>query len=274
MSRPPEPPPIKKVSQSEYIDLRSGELCEYKQSADRSENADSLRKTFRKVRDLINANCADPDRLHWVTLTYKDNMTDSKQLYSDFDAFRKRLGRYCKKRGLTPPEYISIAEPQSRGAWHLHLILIWSDKRPYISNNNDFAPMWGHGYTKIQACPDADNLGAYLSAYLGDIPLSEYTGDTTKANIKTVGGKRYVKGGRLSLYPIGMNVVRHSKGVKKPTSEIVPTERIEKEKAGSGTLTYKSVFTVSDAENEEKKTYIAKSYYNSKRTKSQPKPKK
>lgn len=268
MSSMPSQPPTIKLSKSEYINTLTGEICEYSQSADRSENTDSLRKTFRKIRDIVNANCISPQCLHWVTLTYADNITDTKTVYRDFDNFRKRFYRYCDKIGRNRPEYISVLEPQARGVWHIHLILIWDNKRPFIDNNGTFAPMWGHGFTKIQACPNSDNLGAYLSAYLGDIPVSEYSGDITKAPIKTVKGKKYIKGGRLSLYPVGTNIYRHSRGIKKPVSEVVPVADIHKEKVSSGARTYKAVYAVTD-EKTDKKTYISKEYYNIKRKKSQ-----
>lgn len=194
MSDKPTPPPIKKVSRSEYINLSTGELLPFSASADRSENKDSLRKTFKKVRDLINANCTAPERLHWITLTYAENMTDSKRLYTDFKNFMKRLKYYAKNTlGRSAPEYIAVAEPQSRGAWHMHLILIWDSKCPYIANNSVFAPMWSHGFTKIKSVPkNCDNLGAYLSAYLGDIPLSELPDKSgiSPDNIKTVGKRK------------------------------------------------------------------------------------
>lgn len=276
MSSMPSQPPVKKLSQKEYLNCITGEICEYSQSADRSENVDSLRKTFKHIRDVINTNCVSPQCLHWITLTYAENMTDTKTVYKDFDKFWKRFKYFCGKNGYTVPEYISVLEPQARGAWHIHLILIWDKKRPYIANNSTFQPLWGHGFTKIQACPNSDNLGAYLSAYLGDIPVSEYSGDITKAPIKTVKGKKYIKGGRLSLYPVGTNIYRHSRGIKKPVSEVVPVADIQKEKASSGKLTFSRSLLLSSADSsvsggsgKSPDLYIRHSYYNIKRLKSQ-----
>lgn len=276
MSCSPSAPPVRKLSQSQYVNINSGEVCDYNRSSSRSDNTDSLRYTFKHIRGLINTNCTIPQNLHWVTLTYADNMTDTKTVYKDFDSFRKRFYRYCDKIGRKRPEYIAVLEPQARGAWHIHLILIWDNKRPFIDNNSTFAPMWGHGYTKIQACPNSDNLGAYLSAYLGDVPITEYSGDVTKAQIKTVKGKRYIKGGRLSLYPVGTNIVRHSRGIKQPVSEVVDCDDLEKEKASSGKLTFSRSLVVSSDDSsmsggsgKSPDIYIRHSYYNSKRKKSQ-----
>jgi hypothetical protein len=115
--------------------------------------------------------------------------------------------------------------------------------------------MWRHGFTKIQGVPDdCDNLGAYLSAYLSDMSLSE-DGDGH--------GKKYVKGARLKLYPVGVNIFRHSRGVQLPTSEQLDTYDIEKEKASSGKLTFQSSYTITDDEGNTR--YLSKSYYNTKR---------
>lgn len=260
MSSVPSAPSVRKLSATEYLNLITGEVCQYSQSDTRADNLDSLRKSFRALRALVNANCTDPHRLHWVTLTYADNMTDTKQLYKDFDAFRKRFQRWCVKSHLTPPEYITAIEPQARGAWHMHCILIWSGKRPYIDNNAVFAPLWGHGFTKIQGVPDdCDNLGAYLSAYLSDMALGDESDDKS--------GKKYVKGARLSLYPVGVKIYRHSRGVQMPASCDVDPENIKKEQASAGTLTYSCSYTVIDDDGN--KRYISKSYYNTKRPKSQ-----
>lgn len=255
MSSRPVAPAIQKLSADQYINLLSGELCDFDKSDTRADNTDSLRKSFKQLRDLVNCNTTDNNKIHWVTLTYSENMTDTKQLYSDFDKFWKRFKYYCNKQGWNVPEYITAIEPQQRGAWHMHCIIIWDRKRPYIDNNSVFAPMWGHGFTKIQGVPeDCDNLGAYLSAYLSDMSLSE-DGDGK--------GKKYVKGARLILYPVGVNIYRHSRGVQLPHSEQLCIDSIEKEKASSGKLTFECSYTVSDDDGNTR--YISKSYYNTKR---------
>jgi len=73
----------------------------------------------------------------------------------------------------------------------------------------------------IKSLKDVDNIGAYLSAYLTDVELTEdNTGQALKADgtmqIKEVEGKKYIKGGRLHMYPPGMNLYRKSKGITFP----------------------------------------------------------
>ena len=255
LSSKPSIPNIQKISADQYINLASGEICDFIKSDTRADNKDSLRKSFKRLRDIVNCNTTDNSCIHWVTLTYAKNMTDTKQLYDDFKSFWKRFLYYCQKHKYPKPEYIAVIEPQQRGAWHMHIIIIWDMKRPYIDNNSVFAPMWGHGFTKIQGIPDdCDNLGAYLSAYLSDMALSDDGNGQ---------GKKYVKGARLSLYPVGVNIFRHSRGIKLPISEQLDTDDIEKEKASSGKLTFTGSYIITDDEGNVR--YISKSYYNTKR---------
>lgn len=255
MSSIPSAPNIQKISAEQYVNLSTGEICDFIKSDTRADNKDSLRKSFKQLRDIVNCNTTDNDCIHWVTLTYADNMTDTKQLYDDFKNFWKRFLYYCKKQNYSKPEYIAVIEPQQRGSWHMHCIVIWAHKRPYIDNNSVFAPLWGHGFTKIQGVPaDCDNLGAYLSAYLSDMALSD-NGDGKC--------KKYVKGSRLALYPVGVNIFRHSRGITLPTSEQLDSDDVEKEKANSGKLTFSCSCVITDDDGHTR--YISKSYYNTKR---------
>jgi hypothetical protein len=48
--------PIIRLSKRIYIKLSDGEIYKYKQSQKRIENADSIRKTLKHLRELINTN--------------------------------------------------------------------------------------------------------------------------------------------------------------------------------------------------------------------------
>lgn len=266
-------PTMVNISKDLMMNLDTGEIVEKVHTTNRSEGEQSVKRTLKKIRDLVNANCTSPDNLHWITLTYAENMTDPKRLYSDFGAFWKRFCRYCKGNKYTIPEYIAVAEPQGRGAWHMHLILIWNGSPPYIPNDAELFPLWGHGWTKIERVYNCDNIGAYFSAYLADIDITEDEGlkdmpvddvhVIEKVNSK---GKRkkILKGGRLSLYPTGMNIVRYSRGCKQP---IIENGIQAKEKASAGTETYSQTFAVYDDDGQIVNV-IRKTYYNAVRGKS------
>lgn len=69
MKRAPTEIPVKKLSSTEYLDLRTGEIIEYDKSTDKSDCYQSVRRTLKYIRQLINANCNDESRLLWITLT-------------------------------------------------------------------------------------------------------------------------------------------------------------------------------------------------------------
>lgn len=208
-----------------YIVISTGEVKEIQHTENRAQNVNSLRRSFDRLRMLINANTDKPEWCRFVTLTYRENMTDPKRLYRDFDKFSKRFRYYCEKQDYGRPEYIAVTEPQARGAWHLHVIFIFEKRAPFIPNDT-LAQLWGHGFVHARALDNVDNPGAYLTAYLGDIELPE--GDAEYNQLaetafeiveRQVEGKskKFIKGGRLHLYPTTMNLYRCSRGVKRPT---------------------------------------------------------
>lgn len=253
---------IIKISSNEYLDKLTGEIKEYQKTDNRSQSKNELRKTFKKLRDIVNCNVTNPKNCRWVTLTYAENMTDSVKLYRDCEKLIKKLRyRYGKF------EYIQVAEPQGRGAWHIHMVMIFDKKAPYI-DNKDMADIWGHGFTKTQKMDDNDNLGAYLSAYLGDVELDSVKDDIGAMSecvgleIKEVDGKKYIKGGRLHMYPTNFNIYRCSRGIKRPIVEELIEHDI-KEKVSAATLTFQKTIKVSN--NDGYENIINYRYYNMKR---------
>ncbi len=261
---------IKKMSENRYVDLRDGEIHQCENIDNRSENKNSVRQSLGRLRDYINTNVTDIEKCKWVTLTYKENMTDTKQLYKDFEKFHKRL-----KYKFGDYEYINTCEPQGRGAWHCHILLIFKDKAPYIKND-DMCQIWGQGYTKTKKLSgDINNLGAYLTAYLGDFALDDIDNltDTEKFGLKgsckdieveedgVKVSKRIVKGGRLHLYPPKFNIYRCSRGIQKPIIENKKEKDIKKESLGQ--LTFEKTIFVQDTKINFNNQFNYR-YYNSK----------
>lgn len=245
---------IEKINADLYVDKRTGEVKEFRHSTSRSDSKASVAQSLRKLRDLINANLTDPRTALWVTLTYKENMKDAKQLYENYRRFWQRFRYYLNKNGYPPAEYITAAEPQARGAWHLHGLFLFPCKAPFIPNA-DIARIWGHGFTKTKRLQGIDNPGLYLTAYLGDMELTEAMsagatrGRIAEADTTDEQGKRQkkaiIKGARLRLYPPGFNLYRTSRGVKRP--EIWQTTEAEAQEIIHGApLTYEKTIAVTD----------------------------
>lgn len=239
---------IEKLNADMYVDKRTGEVKEFQHHASRAEDKASVSQSLRKLRDLINANLEDPETVLWLTLTYKTNMTDPARLYEDYRRFWQRFKYYLNKHDHPPAEYIIAAEPQGRGAWHFHCLFLFPDKAPFIPNA-DIARIWGQGFTKTQSLKGVGNPGLYLTAYLGDMELSEAVnagqfkaGQLAETKDKS---KAVIKGARLKLYPPGFNLYRCSRGVKRPEVCQMTEQEAQAEVSGMP-LTYEKTISITD----------------------------
>lgn len=233
------------IDKDYYYLTATGEVKEKNHIENRAQDLASVSRSLKSLRDYINTNVVDVKKCLWITLTYKENMKDTKRLYNDFHNFIKKF-----KRNYGSFEYIVACEPQGRGAWHMHCIFIFPFDKPYIPNK-DLAKMWGLGFTKTKRLNDIDNIGAYITAYLGDIDydialklkidpnfyetkeVNEIDGETLKVP------KKVLKGARMVLYPPKFNLYRISRGIKKPIREFVSYENAKK-KIGQHLPTYSS----------------------------------
>ena len=267
---------IQLLDKDHYIYLNTGEVFECNHIDNRAESKFQVGQSLKRLRDYINTNVVEPNNCKWITLTYKKNMTDSNQLYSDFKRFMTRFKRRFQEYQI---EYIVACEPQSRGAWHMHLILIFDKVAPFIPNATIEA-LWEQGFTKTTKLDNIDNIGAYLTAYLGDM---EFTKENIKElekqglnvsqialkevneieGIKLKEPKSFIKGGRLYMYPPKFNLYRISRGIKKPIKEYL-SYHVAKEKVGCTKPTYSKGIKISDADNSFSNKIIYE-YYNTKR---------
>lgn len=259
---------IKKLNANEYIDIRTGEIKEFIHIENRAQAINDVRKSLSRLRDYINTNVTDISKCKWVTLTYKENMTDTKKLYDDFKRFNMKLRYYLSKQNYKY-EYIVAMEPQGRGAWHAHILMIFDCKAPYIDNNDVMASIWGHGFTSTKDLDGSiDNLGAYLTAYLGDMELKEGIDTIGLNNIFDKHGKckyqvseveinedgrniskAFIKGLRMALYPPKFNIYRCSRGIKKPIITY-DSEINAQKKISAGTLTFERTIKLTDSDSD------------------------
>lgn len=208
-------PVMQKVSKDKMVNRVTGELKKIHHVTSRADpkNYESLRQTFKRLKRLIGTNFKGGYSELWATLTYKDSpMVDPNRLYNDFKRMMRRLRRLVGKYLA----YIVIIEPQSSGSLHAHLLLKTLDgSRLYIANK-DLATAWGQGFVNVKRLSDSDNVASYVMAYVSNIDLNNLEGKFSNAS-NTKLPKRIVKGGRLALYPINMQIYRRSKrGIKEP----------------------------------------------------------
>lgn len=245
---------IQKFDSESFLNLLTGEILPIKHTESRADNKISVKQSLRNLRDLLNTNISNTQNCKWLTLTYRENMKDTKRLCDDTRKFHMRMRYYLEKSGLPRYEYIECAEPQARGAWHMHLVMIFSEKAPFISNEV-LSRIWGQGFTKIRKLTSVDNVGCYLTAYLSDLELSDamQTG-SVKGEIKAVIAldeqgqkvqKAVVKGSRISLYPSGFRIFRTSRKIKRP--EVFEcTEAETMKEIGDAPLTFERTIKVMD----------------------------
>jgi len=212
---------IKKLSKESYVNLRTGEVCQFGQSSNRGDSLNSLRQTFKKLRYLINNNFVGGENELWITLTYAEKTDDHHKVGADWDKFIKRLKYRYKER----IEFIRVIEPHYSGHFHLHVLLMFPERKSIFISNDELADIWGHGFVNIQRLQNVDNIGAYVSAYLTDLDLPE-----GKRHHKAVekNGKNVIKGARLLHYPPGINIFTKSRGLKYPERKKMKFKDVKK----------------------------------------------
>lgn len=205
-------PVMTKISRDEMANRETGEITEIHHITSRADpkNYESLRATFKRLKRLIGANFQGGYSELWCTLTYADSpMTDSKRLYADFKCMMRRLRKFVGKYLA----YIVIIEPQASGSLHAHLLLKTLDRSRLYIPSEKLAEAWGQGFVNVRRLSDADNVSSYVMAYVSDVDLNNLEGQFKEKKAP----KRIVKGGRLALYPIGMQIYRRSRhGIVQP----------------------------------------------------------
>lgn len=261
---------IKKLNDKQYIHLETGEVREFKQHADsRTAHINSLYRTMKHLRYLINTNFIGSDNEVFVTLTLLGHLqtNDPKKLKDYFDKFMKRLKYEYKNQ--TTIDYINVVEPHASGNFHCHVLLKFNDMEKHPLDKQIVKNIWGLGeQVDVKDLEDVDNIGAYVSSYLTDVPVEEISpndllqGNVKGTGVKEVDGKLIVKGARLHYYPKGMRIYRSSKGIEKPTREQM-TYLKAKEYIGTAIPTYSKTIEI-DLPND-KTNILSYEYYNSKR---------
>lgn len=255
---------IQKIDADRYVDKRTGEIHEFQHTENRSQGENSLRKTFNRLRALINANFTGKANELFITLTYRGELqtNDTKKVYEDFKKFMKRL-KYNFKDSTTI-DYINVLEPHASGNFHMHVLMRFNGLQSIYIPNDQLAEIWGNGFVKIQSLKNVDNIGAYVSAYLSDIEVDSSTSNSL-AEEKEVNGqkKKFVKGARLIFYPTGVNIYRKSKGIREAIIEKMTYSEAQK-KVGFATPNFKYGIELFD-EDKDFRNAIIKEQYNLKR---------
>lgn len=123
-----------------------------------------------------------------------------------------------------------------------------TNQQQYIPNT-EIARLWSHGFTKTKSLKGITNPGLYLTAYLGDMEVTEALQAGTLRDGKLAEtadkSKAVIKGARLKLYPPGFNLYRCSREIKHPGIWQVSEEQAQAEVSGIE-LTYEKTVAITD----------------------------
>jgi hypothetical protein len=118
----------------------------------------NLLRMRRKATDIIESNVTE--HMHFVTLTYAENMQDYDKAWQDMNYFVKLL-----RKKWADFEYLGTKELQARGAIHFHLIVFGSKRL----NTKTVKACWPHGFVKTKPVTDVSEpkrLARYLTKYI------------------------------------------------------------------------------------------------------------
>jgi hypothetical protein len=124
----------------------------------------ALRSAYRatnKIQLLIQGNMFNHQEEipKFLTLTFRENITELKKANKLFRHFIKRLNRKCKKT----IRYVAVPEFQKRGAVHYHLLIF---NLPYIKAEVIEQQIWKNGIINLRACYRTKGLFYYLTKYM------------------------------------------------------------------------------------------------------------
>lgn len=173
-------------------------------SQKKEDNLDSLKRSFGRLRDLINANAVEPEKILFMTMTYDPKRLKTKLSLKKVSKDMRNCFYRMRKMGYVF-EYIYTVEQQGNGNWHTHVLFFFNDIAPYIKQI-ELEGYWQHGFIKVSKRFDdggIDNIGAYVVA---DLTYGQNVNEHGKVKIE-----------RLLSYPSGMHLYRCSHGIKRPT---------------------------------------------------------
>ncbi len=145
------------------------EFSESVKSTKEENRARTMREARNKMILYINANFdkwkdekGKPFNSVFLTLTFKENITDITEANYEFKKFIQRLNNHITGYKKSYLKYVNAIEFQKRGAVHYHCVLF---NMPFIPKGI-IEDIWGHGYIFINKINNASGVGKYISKYI------------------------------------------------------------------------------------------------------------
>lgn len=164
-----------KVLDDDEKEAKKGRIAKCDLTEDSTIRLDSLARSRDLLIDYASNNC--DCWLSFVTLTFKENITDLSYANKKFNQWCLSMRRACKKLGFEF-KYLGVPEFQKRGAVHYHLLVnvrCGSELIEFQKDTKDGSKMydvkyWKHGFTSAfdieKDTDDKFNVALYILKYL------------------------------------------------------------------------------------------------------------
>lgn len=154
------------IDNEKYTKGRQSSMLINNKKENKKVESSSLSRSVTILRDYANAN--EKEWLTFITLTFKENITDINLANKKFNHFTK-----CMKRKYPDFKYLGVPEFQKRGAVHYHLLtnlVKGSDLLPLQENTDDKYDVkyWNYGFSSVFDLKETDdnfNVVAYICKY-------------------------------------------------------------------------------------------------------------
>jgi hypothetical protein len=209
--------------------LESAQVKRLKAKRGESQQFDkaNLIKSFTLMRDLAIAN--QEKWISFLTLTFRDNVTDLDEAHKCFHIWSTIMSREAKKLGFTFA-YLGVSEFQERGAVHYHLMTnlragspllpyrdpktIWDPvKKKYYTLTIYDIPYWKYGDVSsgftLENVDDQFSVTGYLAKYFWKQKNEQQNAE--------------VEGTEVDLRMFNRKKILCSRGLAKPKTEYLDT---------------------------------------------------
>jgi len=156
---------------------------------------ENLRRCILSTKSLIKRIILNQtfNKTTFLTLTFKENITDKDFCVYEFTKFMQRLNYLIYKTKKKQIKYIAVPETQKRGAWHFHILLF---DVPFIPISS-MRKIWKYGnfdMTKVNNIKDQNHLANYISKYI----QKDFIRNIKKGSKKYFASKGLDKGFKIS----------------------------------------------------------------------------
>lgn len=162
-------------------------------------NLRSVQRAIRTFKNLVLTNATYNRFRRHIVLTYEGCMLEWERIAKDFKRFIKQLEKETDKHF----SYLYIVEPDDRGSWHIHLILLGNEIDFNLAEDTVYK-CWQHGSVCVRKIYDLYGLVQYFNVSYAPIKSGD---KPTKAQIK---------GSRVHFYPPNVRIFRRSVDTVQP----------------------------------------------------------